>query len=140
MIKKIFILVGLLIWVNMSNPKYNDRHLSILTEEYFKTENLAPKLIGHRIYMDEKDRIFLIDIESTTITSWDDIYFSFEALSLLDKLSRDEFQTFIVVLHIPDQILPFVTISSAECAKRFFVDGDYEEKWWRGECLQVKEL
>jgi hypothetical protein len=90
--------------------------------------------------MDENDRIFLIDIESTTVSSWDDIYFSFQALSLLGKLSKEEFHTFIVVLHIPDQILPFVTISNANCATLYFIDGDYDEKWWRGECLQVKEL
>ena len=138
--KKIYLMIGLFFWVNMSNPKYNDRHLSILTEEYFKTENLAPELIGHRFYMDENERVFLIDIESTTVSSCDDIYFCFQSLSLLGNLSQNGFQSFIVVLHIPDQILPFVTISNAKCATRFFIDGDYDEKWWRGECLQVKEL
>lgn len=138
--KYLFLIVGFFFWVNMSNPKYNDKHLSILTEAYFNTETLAPPLVGHQFYLDEGERVFLIDIESTTIKSWDDIYFCFEALSLLGALSKDPFHRFIVILHIPDQILPFVTLSNAECATQYFIDGNYDEKWWRGECLQVKEL
>jgi len=63
MMKKIYLMIGLFFWVNMSNPKYNDRHLSILTEEYFKTENLAPELIGHRFYMDENELLEDVKID-----------------------------------------------------------------------------
>ncbi|SVC93547.1 uncharacterized protein METZ01_LOCUS346401 [marine metagenome] len=138
--KKIILFIIILSIGFTANPRYGDKQIRSMLKEYFVAENNAPDLLGIRIFKGKKGKVFQIDIESTLSSKKNDIILSFRALARVGSYAKIPFRKFIVVCHLPGNLVPSVAESQANCAIKYFIRGKITEQKWRQDCLIERKL
>ena len=64
-----------------AKPKFSDQQIAAMTPQYFKRNHSAPKLTGLKIYTDNGQRIYQVEIQVTRNRSNDDLSFAVSALA-----------------------------------------------------------
>ena len=79
--KHFMIILFSLVSVTMAKPKFTDQQIAAMTPQYFKRNHSAPKLTGLKIYTQDGDRIYYIEIAADRNRSSEDLSFAVSALA-----------------------------------------------------------
>ena len=119
-------------------PNYHDKKIVSLLYEYFRSTKDAPKLLGHSFHKKGYDNIFQIEIECSSRLVNQSLLFSFKAINMLTKFSKENFTHSILIIHFENSALPIVAESNIGCAEKFLNPDNVFEENWRKNCLTIK--
>ncbi len=97
--KYFFIIIFSMISVIMAKPKFTDQQIAAMTPQYFKRNHSAPKLTGLKIYTENGDRIYYIEISANRNRSSEDLSFAVSALANMGQYAKKPFKKYVVVLN-----------------------------------------
>ena len=80
-------------------PKFSDQQLAAMTHQYFKRNHSAPKLTGLKIYTDNGQRVYQVEIRVSRNRSNDDLSFAVSALANMGQYAKKPFKKYVVVMH-----------------------------------------
>ena len=70
-----------------------------MTPQYFKRNHSAPKLTGLKIYTDNGQRVYQVEINVSRNRSNDDLSFAVSALANMGQYAKKPFKKYVVVMH-----------------------------------------
>ena len=82
-----------------AKPKFTDQQIAAMTPQYFKRNHSAPKLTGLKIYTENGDRIYYIEISANRNRSSEDLSFAVSALANMGQYAKKPFKKYVVVLN-----------------------------------------
>ena len=85
--------------VTTAKPKFTDQQIAAMTPQYFKRNHSAPKLTGLKIYTQDGDRIYYIEIAADRNRSSEDLSFAVSALANMGQYAKKPFKKYIVVIN-----------------------------------------
>jgi len=97
--KHFMIILFSLVSVTMAKPKFTDQQIAAMTPQYFKRNHSAPKLTGLKIYTQDGDRIYYIEIAADRNRSSEDLSFAVSALANMGQYAKKPFKKYVVVMH-----------------------------------------
>ena len=80
-------------------PKFSDQQIAAMTPQYFKRNHSAPKLTGLKIYTDNGQRVYQVEIRVSRNRSNDDLSFAVSALANMGQYAKKPFKKYVVVMH-----------------------------------------
>ena len=80
-------------------PKFSDQQIASMTPQYFKRNHSAPKLTGLKIYTDNGQRVYQVEIRVSRNRSNDDLSFAVSALANMGQYAKKPFKKYVVVMH-----------------------------------------
>ena len=80
-------------------PKFSDQQIATMTPQYFKRNHSAPKLTGLKIYTDNGQRVYQVEIRVSRNRSNDDLSFAVSALANMGQYAKKPFKKYVVVMH-----------------------------------------
>ena len=83
----------------LAKPKFTDQQIAAMTPQYFKRNHSAPKLTGLKIYTDNGQRIYQVEIQVTRNRSNDDLSFAVSALANMGQYAKKPFKKYVVIMH-----------------------------------------
>ena len=82
----------------VAKPKFSDQQIAAMTPQYFKRNHSAPKLIGLKIYTDNGQRVYQVEINVSRNRSNDDLSFAVSALANMGQYAKKPFKKYVVVM------------------------------------------
>ena len=83
----------------VAKPKFSDQQIAAMTPQYFKRNHSAPKLTGLKIYTDNGQRVYQVEINVSRNRSNDDLSFAVSALANMGQYAKKPFKKYVVVMH-----------------------------------------
>ena len=80
-------------------PKFSDQQIATMTPQYFKRNHSAPKLTGLKIYTENGQRVYQVEINVSRNRSNDDLSFAVSALANMGQYAKKPFKKYVVVMH-----------------------------------------
>ena len=80
-------------------PKFTAQQIAAMTPQYFKRNHSAPKLTGLKIYTDNGQRVYQVEINVSRNRSNDDLSFAVSALANMGQYAKKPFKKYVVVMH-----------------------------------------
>ena len=87
--KNIITCILSLVAILHAKPKFSDQQIAAMTPQYFKRNHSAPKLTGLKIYTDNGQRIYQVEIQVTRNRSNDDLSFAVSALANMGQYAKN---------------------------------------------------
>ena len=97
--KNIITCILSLVAILHAKPKFSDQQIAAMTPQYFKRNHSAPKLTGLKIYTDNGQRIYQVEIQVTRNRSNDDLSFAVSALANMGQYAKKPFKKYVVIMH-----------------------------------------
>ena len=97
--KNIITCILSLVAILHAKPKFSDQQIAAMTPQYFKRNHSAPKLTGLKIYTENGDRIYYIEISANRNRSSEDLSFAVSALANMGQYAKKPFKKYVVVLN-----------------------------------------
>ena len=97
--KNIITCILSLVAILLAKPKFSDQQIAAMTPQYFKRNHSAPKLTGLKIYTDNGQRIYQVEIQVTRNRSNDDLSFAVSALANMGQYAKKPFKKYVVIMH-----------------------------------------
>ena len=82
----------------VAKPKFSDQQIAAMTPQYFKRNHSAPKLTGLKIYTDNGQRIYQVEIDVSRNRSNDDLSFAVSALANMGQYAKKPFKKYVVIM------------------------------------------
>ena len=82
----------------VAKPKFSDQKIAAMTPQYFKRNHSAPKLTGLKIYTDNGQRIYQVEIDVSRNRSNDDLSFAVSALANMGQYAKKPFKKYVVIM------------------------------------------
>jgi len=82
----------------VAKPKFSDQQIAAMTPQYFKRNHNAPKLTGLKIYTDNGQRVYQVEINVSRNRSNDDLSFAVSALANMGQYAKKPFKKYVVVM------------------------------------------
>ena len=82
----------------VAKPKFSDQQIAAMTPQYFKRNHSAPKLTGLKIYTDNGQRVYQVEINVSRNRSNDDLSFAVSALANMGQYAKKPFKKYVVVM------------------------------------------
>ena len=82
----------------VAKPKFSDQQIAAMTPQYFKRNHSAPKLTGLKIYTDNGQRIYQVEIDVSRNRSNDDLSFAVSALANMGQYAKKTFKKYVVIM------------------------------------------
>lgn len=82
----------------VAKPKFSDQQIAAMTPQYFKRNHSAPKLTGLKIYTDNGQRVYQVEIDVSRNRSNDDLSFAVSALANMGQYAKKPFKKYVVVM------------------------------------------
>ena len=82
----------------VAKPKFSDQQIAAMTPQYFKRNHSAPKLTGLKIYTDNGQRMYQVEIDVSRNRSNDDLSFAVSALANMGQYAKKPFKKYVVVM------------------------------------------
>ena len=80
-------------------PKFTYQQIAAMTPQYFKRNHSAPQLTGLKIYTDNGQRVYQVEINVSRNRSNDDLSFAVSALANMGQYAKKPFKKYVVVMH-----------------------------------------
>ena len=96
-----YVIIILLAFVTLvhGKPKLSDQQIAAMTPQYFKRNHSAPKLTGLKIYTDNGQRVYQVEIRVSRNRSNDDLSFAVSALANMGQYAKKPFKKYVVIMH-----------------------------------------
>jgi hypothetical protein len=85
--------------IAVAKPKFTDKQIAAMTPQYFARNHTAPKLMGLKIYMDQGQRVYHVEIKADRNRSSEDLSFAVSALANMGQYAKKPFKKYVVVMH-----------------------------------------
>ena len=82
----------------VAKPKFSDQQIAAMTPQYFKRNHSAPKLTGLKIYTNNGQRIYQVEIDVSRNRSNDDLSFAVSALANMGQYAKKPFKKYVVIM------------------------------------------
>ena len=96
-----YVIITLMAFITLvqGKPKFTDQQIAAMTPQYFKRNHSAPKLTGLKIYTDNGQRVYQVEINVSRNRSNDDLSFAVSALANMGQYAKKPFKKYVVVMH-----------------------------------------
>jgi len=96
-----YVIITLMAFITLvhGKPKFTDQQIAAMTPQYFKRNHSAPKLTGLKIYTDNGQRVYQVEINVSRNRSNDDLSFAVSALANMGQYAKKPFRKYVVVMH-----------------------------------------
>ena len=81
----------------VAKPKFTDKQIAAMTPQYFSRNHKAPKLVGLKIYMDNGQRIYHVEIKVDRNRSSEDLSFAVSALANMGQYAKKPFKKYFKI-------------------------------------------
>ncbi len=117
---------------------YGEKQITIMLNNYFKTEDSISILLGHHFYKEQEDMIFQIEIQTKIDKINNAMIDAFLVINKLSNISKIKFTQSIVIIHFEKNFLPVIAKSNLDCSKNYFINNSHTEAQWRKNCLSIQ--
>ena len=96
-----YVIIILMAFVTLvhGKPNFSDQQIAAMTPQYFKRNHSAPKLTGLKIYTDNGQRVYQVEIRVSRNRSNDDLSFAVSALANMGQYAKKPFKKYVVIMH-----------------------------------------
>jgi len=123
----------------VAKPKFSDKQIAAMTPQYFSRNHKAPKLVGLKIYMDNGQRIYHVEIKVDRNRSSEDLSFAVSALANMGQYAKKPFKKYVVVMHsdVRGQA-PDVCEANARCTTDYMIRKQITYDHWYKKCVKFE--
>lgn len=117
-------------------PTFTDQQIAAMTPQYFKRNHNAPKLTGLKIFKENGERIYQVEILVNRNRSSEDLSFAVSALANMGQYSKKPFKKYIVVMHYDVRgKAPDVCTANARCTADYMIRKQVTYDHWYNKCV-----